>query len=78
MEEGTRHVHGDSCCCKSGARGALAAARLQELDFTNVSSMGRESSGWIEAGYLVERQPLLKSTRDRRFRNTGKNMRALA
>jgi rhodanese-related sulfurtransferase len=41
--------------CASGARSALAAARLQEMGYHDVSSMNAGYKAWRKAGYPVER-----------------------
>jgi rhodanese-related sulfurtransferase len=39
--------------CKTGGRCALAAKTLQELGFTNVSSVDMLFENWVKAGYPV-------------------------
>ena len=39
--------------CKSGDRGALAAATLQEMGYTNVRNLAGGFMGWAKAGYAV-------------------------
>ena len=42
--------------CGSGWRSALAAKTLQEMGMTNVAHIGGGFSGWVEAGYEVEKK----------------------
>ena len=42
--------------CGSGWRSALAAKALQDMGMTNVSHIGGGFSGWVDAGYEVERK----------------------
>jgi len=39
--------------CASGGRSLLAGATLQEMGFTNVSSMAGGFGGWQQAGYEI-------------------------
>ncbi len=42
--------------CGSGWRSALAASTLQGMGMTNVAHIGGGFSGWVEAGYEVEKK----------------------
>ena len=42
--------------CGGGFRSALAADNLQNMGYTNVSSMDGGYSGWVKAGYPIETQ----------------------
>ncbi len=43
--------------CGGGFRSALAADNIQKMGYSNVSSMDGGYSGWIGAGYSVEKNP---------------------
>ncbi len=43
--------------CGGGFRSALAADNLQKMGYTNVSSMDGGYSGWVNAGYSIEKNP---------------------
>ncbi len=41
--------------CGGGFRSALAADNIQKMGYTNVSSMDGGYSGWVNAGYPIEK-----------------------
>ncbi len=43
--------------CGGGFRSALVADNIQKMGYSNVSSMDGGYSGWIGAGYPVEKNP---------------------
>ena len=40
--------------CRTGARAALAAQRLQELGFTNINAVATGSTDWTKSGYPMQ------------------------
>lgn len=41
--------------CSGGFRSALVANNLQNMGYTNVSSLSSGLQGWIDAGYAIEK-----------------------